>query len=229
MLFVGDARIPEAAREDLSRRGTFVPFQTAGITYETISGHPDIFFCRSGELLVAAPNTPEKYLQVLRQYHISFEKGSLPVGKKYPETARYNASVSDDFLIHNIHISDERLKRVFASRMRIFVSQGYARCSVLPLKNGSFVTSDKGIWKILKNSGIKTYYFRPQGILLPGFPHGFLGGTMGLSGDRAYLLGQLKFYLEGDGLREVLTDAGYEIVELYPGPLFDGGSLLIFP
>ncbi|MBE0649279.1 MAG: hypothetical protein IH595_00415 [Bacteroidales bacterium] len=229
MLFVGDARIPEIAKEKLARLGTFVPFQTSGITYEAISGHPDIFFCYSGDLLVAAPNTPAKYLQILKEHNIHFEKGTLPVGSKYPETARYNASVSDDYLIHNIHISDESLKRVFNNRMRIFISQGYARCSMVPMKNGAFITSDAGIYRTLKNTEVKIDYFSPKGILLPGFKYGFLGGTMGLFEDKAYLLGALKFYPEGDTLGEVLTKAGYEIIELYQGLLFDGGSLMIFP
>jgi hypothetical protein len=229
MLFLGDARIPEAAKENLARLGTFVPFQSSGITYEAISGHPDLFFCYSGDHLVVAPNTPSKYFELLKQHGISFEKGTLPVGRKYPETARYNATVSEDYLIHNIHVSDESLKRVFHDRMRVFISQGYARCSLVPLKNGSFITSDRGIFQTLKNSDIRMDYFPPQGILLPGFKHGFLGGSMGLFEDKAYLLGELKSYPEGAGLRDVLNKTGYEIVELYPGPLFDGGSLLIFP
>ena len=229
MLILGDARIPEAAKENLSKLGTYVPFLTTGITYDAISGHPDIFFCRGGDLLVVAPNTPDKYLQILKQHNIPFEKGTLPVGQKYPETARYNASVSDNYLLHNIHISDESLKRVFTNRMRIFVDQGYARCSVLPMKDNQFITSDQGIWKMLHPKRIEIDYFSPEGILLPGFDHGFLGGTMGLFEDKAYLLGQLKSYPEGDGLGKALNKAGYEVVELYPGPLFDGGSLLIFP
>ncbi len=229
MLFLGDARMPEEARNHLARLGTFVPFQTSGITYEAIAGHPDIFFCHAGDRLVAAPNTPIRYFEILKQHRIPFEKGSLPIGAKYPETARYNATVSQDYLIHNIHLSDESLKRVFHDRMRVFISQGYARCNLVPLKNGSFITSDRGIVQTLKKSDLKMTYFPPRGILLPGFKHGFLGGTLGLFGDKAFLIGALKWYSEGAALEKTLKIAGYEIIELYPGPLFDGGSLLIFP
>ena len=228
MLILGDARIPEAAKENLSKLGTYVPFLTTGITYETISGHPDIFFCQGGDFLIAAPNTPGKYLKILKQHNIPFVKGVLPVGHKYPETAHYNASVSDDYLIHNIHISDENLKQVFSSKKNIHVNQAYTRCSLVPLKNGRFITSDKGIFNTLISNNVEVDCFSPEGILLPGFDHGFLGGTMGLFEDKIYLLGQLKSYPEGSRLGEILNGAGYEIVELYPGPLFDGGSLFFF-
>jgi len=229
MIILGDDRIPEIAKENLARLGTFVPFLTTGITYEAISGHPDLFFCQGGDRLVVAPNTPEKQLQILKQYKISFETGKLPVGKSYPETARYNAVVSDDFLIHNTHITDESLKNVFSSKRSIHVNQAYTRCSLVPLKNGRFLTSDGGIFKTLQSKNIELDYFSPQGILLPGFDHGFLGGALGLFEDKAYLLGQLKSYPDGSGLGEALDKAGYEVIELYPGPFFDGGSLLLFP
>ncbi len=228
MFILGDARIPDVAKENLSKLGTYVPFLTTGITYEAISGHPDIFFCQGVDLLVAAPNTPAKYLQLLKQHNISFVKGTLPVGQKYPETARYNASVSNDFLIHNTQVTDEILKQVFSSKKTIHVNQAYTRCSLVPLKNGRFITSDLGIFKTLISNGIDVDYFSPEGIILPGFDHGFLGGTLGLFEDKAYLLGQLKSYSKGNRLGEILSKAGYEIIELYPNPLFDGGSLFFF-
>lgn len=231
MLILGDARIPEQAKKNLLKLGFYIPFLTTGVTYEAISGHPDIFFCRGDGPVIVAPNLPEDYLTILKKYNVSFTIGHRPVGNKYPETARYNAVVTGDLLIHNERISDESLKKYFAAQKSIHVNQAYTRCNLIPLRNGQFITSDEGIFKILESNTIDVEYFSPEGILLPGFDHGFLGGTMGLGlfNEKIYLLGQLKSYPEGDRLGALLNRAGYETVELYPGPLFDGGSLLFFP
>ena len=231
MLILGDARIPEQAKQSLFKLGTYIPILTSGITYEAISGHPDIFFCLVDKQLVVAPNIPKDYLMILKKYNVSFSMGSLPVGEKYPETARYNAVVTKDFLIHNESVSDENLKHFFAEKKSIHVNQAYTRCNLIPLRNGKFITSDEGIFKALKSNGEEVEYFSPEGILLPGFDHGFLGGAMGIGlfDEKVFLLGELKSYPEGERLRASLSQAGYEIIELYSGPLFDGGSLLMIP
>jgi len=229
MFILGDARIPDVAKENLARLGTFVPFLTTGVTYESISGHPDIFFCHGDEALVVAPNTPEKYLKILKLQNISFVKGSLPLGKTYPETARYNAVVTDDVLIHNQKYTDPVVKMLAVEKQQIHVGQAYTRCSLLPLSLKRFITSDEGIYKTLLQQDIDVHYFSPQGILLPGFQHGLLGGCCGVFENRIFIIGQLAAYPEGKRLSSLLTGWGYEIVELYEGPLFDGGSLLFFP
>ncbi len=231
MLILGDARIPEQAKQNLFKLGTYIPILTSGITYDAISGHPDIFFCLGDRQLFVAPNIPKDYLMILKKYNVSFSMGSLPVGEKYPETARYNAVVTTDLLIHNEAVSDENLKQFFAAKKSIHVNQAYTRCNLIPLRNGKFITSDEGIFKALKSIDIDTEYFSPEGILLPGFDHGFLGGTLGIGlfDEKIFLLGELKSYPEGERLGATLKEAGYEIIELYPGPLFDGGSLLMIP
>lgn len=232
MLILGDARIPEQAKQSLFKLGTYIPVLTAGITYESISGHPDIFFCLGDDYqLIVAPNIPKDYLMILKRYNVSFRMGNLPVGDEYPETARYNAVVTEDYLIHNEQVTDENLKQFFGKKKNIHVNQAYTRCNLVPLRNGKFITSDEGIFKILKSNNLDIEYFSPEGIILPGFEHGFLGGTMGIGlfDEKIFLLGQLESYPEGERLGATLRQAGYDIIELYQGPLFDGGSLLMIP
>lgn len=229
MFIIGDTRIPEVAKENLSKWGTFVPFQSAGITYKGISGHPDVFFCRGEGKMVLAPNTPSKYCLLLIRNNIHFYPGNLPVGGAYPETARYNAVVSDDFLIHHKLFTDERVKTIFSFKEFIHVNQAYTRCSLLPLRDNRFITSDKGIYTTLQEEKLRVEYFSPKGIRLPGFGHGFIGGAIGLWEDKAFILGRLKAFPEGERLRKVFQGVGYEICELYDGPLFDGGSLIFLP
>ncbi len=225
MLIIGDARLPAEVIKNLSAFGTFVPFTTRGITYGAVSGHPDLFFCRHRQQLFVAPNVPDHYLAHLRKYNISFVKGKLPVGKSYPQTARYNAVVTDKFLIHNTKYTDELLKEVCIKNEFISVNQGYTRCNLLALHDDLFITSDKGIFSQLQKRDLDVHYFLPEGILLPGFEHGFLGGCLGIVGNRIFVTGSLSRYPEGEKLSALLASRNYEIFALYDGPLFDGGSL----
>ena len=66
----------------------------------------------------------------------------------------------------------------------------------------------------------------PHGILLEGFPHGFFGGCCGIWKDKVFINGSLDHFPEGEKVRQYLKDLGYEVVELYDGPLTDAGSIL---
>ncbi len=228
MLIIGDARLPVEAIKNLSAFGTFVPFATCGITYEAVSGHPDLFFCQQQQQVVVAPNMPEQYMKILQNHGLSFVKGKLPVGKLYPQTSRYNAVVTSNFLIHNAKHTDPLLKETFVKKEFIHVNQGYTRCNLLVLNDDLFITSDNGIFRQLKKQHLDVYYFSPDDILLPGFEHGFLGGCLGVYENLVFVTGSLSRFQEGKKLCKLLESRHYKIVELYDGPLFDGGSLFFF-
>jgi len=229
MLIFGNAGIPVAANKKLSQWGEFVPFQTHNIVYDAVSGHPDMFFCPVDGEWVVAPDVPWKYKKQLIKKEISFCEGENSVGEIYPQTAFYNAVVSEKYLIHNRKVTDPVIKQKAIGKTAIHVNQAYTRCSLLPLSQDRFVTSDEGIYQTLLKTGVEIYYFSPKGILLPGFRNGFLGGCCGIFENRVFIIGQLSFYPEGGKLRSVLQHCNYEIIELYDGPLFDGGSLLFLP
>ncbi len=228
MLIIGDARLPAKAIENLSSFGTFVPFATHDITYEVVSGHPDLFFCQHEQQVVVASNMPEPYLTTLQNHNISFVQGRFRVGKIYPQTSCYNAVITDKFFIHNTMHTDTLLKEIFSNKEFIPVNQGYTRCNMLVLDNNLFITSDNGIFNQLKKRYLDVHYFSPGGILLPGFEHGFLGGCLGVFENRIFITGSLSRFPEGKRLIMLLESRHYEIVELYDGPLFDGGSLFFF-
>lgn len=226
MLIIADKRIPAAAFFVLNKFGKAIPFETSKITYPAVSGHPDIFFCKTEKILVVAPNAPSGIKEQLRIFNIPFREGQEKVGCEYPRTAHYNAVVTNRFLIHNRKITDPVILENCDRLEKINVKQAYTRCSVLALKNDRFITSDKGIETALKKRGLEVLFVEPKGILLPGFDHGFFGGSCAVYHDKVFFIGSLDHFPEGKKIRQFLSD--YQIIELYDGPLFDGGSL-IFP
>lgn len=224
MLIIADFRIPPEAKEQLLSFGNVLWLKQQPTAYEAISAHPDIFFCPVGDQLIAAPHLSLAMQNKLKEKNISYVQGNDSVGKKYPETARYNAVVTDDLLIGNTHYTDRIILETAGHRKIIHVNQGYTRCNLIPLKNNRFITSDKGIEKTLQQQGLETLYVNPAGIVLPGFKNGFIGGTCGVWQNQLFFTGSLNHFPEGFTIKDFVQDM--EIAELYDGPLFDGGGIL---
>ena len=162
MLIIIDNRISSQAKKKLSSFGDLMELKTDGITYEAISGHPDIFFCQSPGKLFVALNLPQHYFDQLNQHNIDYIKGELPVGPEYPSSARYNAVATSTYLIHNFRHTDFIITRTLDDLQPVHVDQGYCRCNLLPLKDDHFITSDEGIFKVLKG-------WSPSGLHPPGW------------------------------------------------------------
>lgn len=226
MLIFADHKIPEKAHERLQEYGEIIPFRTEGIAYEAVADHPDIFFCKIANQWVIAPNTPEIYIKKLDSHKIPYTVGELEVGKKYPETAKYNVVCSDNYLLHNFRYTDSIITNLADNLDLIHVNQGYTRCSLLALKEEHFITSDDGVGRVLSKYKFDVLNVDPEGIILPGKPHGFIGGTAGIHKDTIFFLGSLNYLKDGTKVRTLLESINYTIVELYDGPLFDGGSIL---
>ena len=227
MLIISDKRIPGKAKEKLQHYGDVMFIETEGIVYEAVSGHPDIFFCNTGNGLVVAPNLPDNLKRKLINYQVDFIEGYKPVGNKYPETASYNAVVTSKYLIHNLKYTDRAILNNTGNLIKIDVKQAYTRCSLLPVKEDCFITSDRGIEKTLLQKGLEVLYVEPSDILLPGFRNGFFGGACSVYENKVFIAGSLDRFGDGNKVRTFLKRFDMEIVELYDGRLFDGGSILI--
>ena len=227
MVIIADNRIPDQAKGRLEKLGEVIYLYTSGITYDAISCHPDIFFCQLSTNLILAPNTPDDIIRKLTEKTFSFAIGDSMVGERYPQTSFYNAVVTNKFIIHNHNFTDIKIKELTADKEFIHVNQAYTRCNLIALNNNRFITSDRGIEKILVKTGFEVLFVDPAGILLPGFKHGFIGGACGVSDYKIVFAGGLDYFPEGKKIHSFLSD--YEIIELYDGPLFDGGSLIFIP
>ena len=151
--------------------------------------------------------------------------GLKPNASIYPESALYNAVVTNKLLIHNLLITDPTIKKLAENRKPIHVNQGYTRCNLLPLPNETFITSDQGIFTVLTREGFDVLYVSPKEILLEGFPNGFIGGVCGVRGNHVFIAGSLSKYKEGQRIKDFLSTHSLTPVELYDGPLFDGGAI----
>lgn len=225
-LILCDKRLPTPAKIRLAEFGEVIGIIGKNITSPAISGHPDVFCCPVGETLVISPALPSEYTEIFNVNAIKWVYGVQPNGIAYPDSAIYNAVVTDHLLIHNLTITDPKILELAGTRKQIHVNQGYTRCNLRPLPGEKFITSDKGILTILTKEGFEVLYVNPEGILLEGFPNGFIGGVCGVFENTVFFAGSLTFFNEGQKIKDFLSLYSLNIIELYDGPLFDGGSII---
>ena len=226
-LILCDKKLPLPAKIRLADFGEVVEISSEDVTYTAISGHPDVFCCPVGDTLVVSPALPKKYIDIFNAFDVSWIYGLKPNGSTYPDSAIYNAVVTDNLLIHNLTITDSKILQLAGTRKQIHVNQGYTRCNLLPLPGNKFITSDKGIYTVLTQEGFEVLYVNPDGILLEGFPNGFIGGVCGVQENNIFIAGSLSGYKEGQKIRDFLSRNFLTPVELYDGPLIDGGSIFL--
>lgn len=229
MLAIVDKRIPNEAKVKLSAYTDIIELETEGVTFDYLSGHPDIFFCKIDNTLVYSPNTPEIIIEQLKKLGVTLLEGILAVENEYPGCARYNAVVTEDTLIHNSKVTDKVILDSCKDFSFFNVKQGLTRCSLLAISSEHFITSDAGINKTLLASGKDTLLISYKDIILKGLPNGLFGGTCGVMDGRLFLTGSLRHYSDSKKLEQYLYKLDIEIIELYDGPLFDGGSILFLP
>lgn len=235
MLIIIDKKVAGIVSDKLTREAEklcgeqcrLLELETDGIVYPAISGHPDIFFFQTAEHLIVAPNLPVSYSEILKGQNIRFKYGLKPAGEgsKPSSFIHYNAARGYTHLVHRLEFTDPVILEDSRHLKKIAVKQGYTRCNLLMLRDDSYITSDVGIDRSMKDNGLRGIYVNPAGIKLTGFPNGFIGGTMGVFLNTVFVFGELKKFPEGNRIRAFIDELGYSVIELANGPLIDGGGL----
>ena len=226
MLIIADARLPKDAGTKLQSLGDVQLLATKNATYASISGHPDIYICQTPGGYLVAPNLPAETASAIKKAGHNIILGDQAVAATYPGSACYNAFVNNTFYIHHMRYTAAALRQSCIELSPIHVNQAYTRCN-LTEAGGLYMTSDRGIQKTLEKLGLDTVYIDPRQIVLPGEKYGFFGGCTGIIDDTLLLLGSLNAFAEGRQLEHELAQRNIRIIELYDGPLFDGGSILL--
>jgi hypothetical protein len=225
MWIIVDLRIPQSAKQSLIDFGNLLEFESHNLVYDSISGHPDIFLFQSDNQLIIARNTPDEFVEKLKVNKIEYTFGNKLLGMKYPKTARFNAVCTDKLLIHNLKVTDPFVIKNCNNKKLLHCAQAYTRCNLIALDESCFITSDKGIEKVLMANLLNVLYVDPEGIKLKGFTNGFFGGCCGVYDKKLFINGSLDFYHAKEEIKSFVSKAGLTIIELYNGPLHDGGGI----
>ena len=149
--------------------------------------------------------------------------------REYPGDCLLNAAVIGRTVICNPKSIDPDVYEIAASNnLRIITTgQGYTKCSILPVNEYAFITSDKSVHRYCTAAGFDVLYVDPTGIELSGYGNGLIGGCGGLVGKRTLALcGELSHFADGDKIKGFCSNYRTDIISLTKGRLKDIGSIL---
>ena len=220
-----DSRAPKEAINNLSKSFDVLEFKSEGITYDEVSGHPDIFIFQDEYRLIVSPNSPKELINFLNEQNAIYTYGKKEVGTNLDNSSQYNCIATENLILHKKGYTDEAILESSQNKKLIELPQAYTRCSLTMIDENNYITSDKGIEKSLSKEGLNVLEVNPNSILLPGYPYGFFGGTNGICNNTLYFIGSLNHHEQGKEIKQFLIENKLEIVELYDGPLYDGGGI----
>lgn len=220
-----DSRAPKSAIKRLAHDFEVFEFYVPNITYEAISGHPDVFLFQYDNSFIVAPNAPRNLINFLMDKEIPFVFGDSNVGDELQNSTQYNCVQTSTHFFHKQGFTDAVVLHNSFDKQFVSLPQAYTRCSMFSFDNQSFITSDKGVERELLDYGFSCLYCNPDSILLPPYIHGFIGGCLGKFADTLYVIGNLRFLSNEEKIREFIASKQFTIVELYDGPLYDGGGI----
>lgn len=200
--------------------------------YEAINGHPDIQINvlknSTDNKLIVHKDISEDFRNILEEKNIKYIVSEKSLERSYPSDIILNALILKNYFIHTLAYTDENLFNSQISKINVNVPQGYTKCSVLPINENALITSDKGIYKVLKEYDFDILLLPPGDILLPSLDYGFIGGTGGMiSNNRIAFFGELDYYKYGNEVKSFLSRHGVSPIYLKKGKLIDRGSLIV--
>jgi len=225
MYAIIDKRTPLAVKKNLEKYTSDIfEFSSNEITYNAISGHPDIFMFQDTNKLILAPNTPKKLINFLDKKAVNYSFGTNPVGKSLDSSVLYNCLSTQKYFFCKKGKPECSIEKWCSSKQLVNIPQSYARCSMFAVEN-KIITSDKGIVKVLERSQLEYFYFDPSEITIKDHKNGFIGGTVGATDNKLFFLGNILKHKDGKALDKYLSALGKQVICLGNDYLYDGGGL----
>lgn len=197
--------------------------------YEAIDGHVDIqlnVLNQKEKSIIINKDINNDFKEKLNYFNIKYIESSSSLKNTYPGDIILNAAIIDDYIIHNLKFTDKNLLDNIKSKKLISVKQGYAKCSILPVRGKAIITNDKAISTTLLKEDFDVLLLPPGDITLPGFNYGFIGGVGGkITPDILAFHGDLNCYAYGEEVKSFLKKYDVKPIYLKEGKLFDRGSI----
>lgn len=224
MKIIIDSRMREIEKEYLSRFGELIEVLPQDSVYDEISGHPDIFFCKLNNVLFRSPSL-KMDLGVV---------GNDSVNTKYPNDVKYNVCQIGNNVIHNFEFTDKSILEYIDKHKldKIQVNQGYSNCSISVVSDSSCITSDVGIYEVLKLRNIDCLLLNDNNIKLlnrNGLEtnmKGFIGGATCVIENNFILFGDSDYLQNKMDLLKFLNKYNLELIDFKGLNIYDYGGVI---
>ena len=220
-LFIADAHI-EGAR--------VITPPSIDVLVPSMRRHADLgIVIVSEKKAVCPPETCAYYKEALDGYGFEIKEGKSSIGSNYPKDSAYNVGIVGKKCFFNKDVCDEYLYEILISEGYeiIEVKQGYAKCSICPVDENSFITGDTRIARKGEEQGMDVLLIENDGIILPPYENGFWGGCCGLGGNNTLLVnGDIDKIPAGSKIREFLDRKNIKIKQIKEGEIVDIGTII---
>lgn len=196
--------------------------------YNEVMGHSDMQIHFIGKKAICTPEAYDYYVE-LNLSDIELICGSKSLKSTYPDDIAYNVcSVGDYVICRPLCAAIEIISEYQRMKKEILnTKQGYTKCNICVVNSQSVITSDDGIYKLLKNKKMNVLKIRPGYIELYNM-EGFIGGATGLINNILYFNGDIKTHPDANNMIDFCKNVGVDTFSLNKGNLIDIGSILQF-
>lgn len=190
--------------------------------------HADLSLFRmdGNRILVARQAAAEAFLQGLSDIGLEPIICEGPKGESYPLDAAMCAALAGGLVFHNPGISCPEIVEWAGDRF-VPVRQGYAKCAMCPVGEGSAITADPGVAAAAENAGLDVLKITQGHIELEGFDYGFIGGSAACLNDTVAFTGRLDGHPDRDRILDFIYKRGKSPLFLTEKNIFDVGSMII--
>lgn len=206
-----------------------VPVNSKSQLHESLKNHADVVCNHLGSKYIIVASTEPELQSALIKHGFDVMQSAADIFSPYPYETALNAARIDKKLITDPKTLDQSILNYCKdSHVEIIkVRQGYAKCSTAVVDEHSIITSDKGIAKAAKLSGLDVLLIRPGYINLPGCDYGFIGGTCGkIARDKIAFAGRIQDHPDYLKIAEFLGSRKIQPITLANCLLTDIGGIL---
>ncbi len=220
-LFIADIDIPDKA--------VITPYYI-DVLPPSMRRHADLgIVIVSSNKAVCPPESCAYYKNALCPYGFEIIEGKTHIGSHYPKDSAYNVGIVGKKSFLNKNVCDELLYEILISEGYeiTHIKQGYAKCSICPIDENTFITADISIAREGEKRGCNVLLISNEGISLPGFSNGFWGGCCGMGGINELLIsGDITNMPSGEKIIDFLEERKIKIKNLRKGDVLDIGSII---
>lgn len=220
--------VSDKCRASLEKMGyTVVKLAPFDRLQEPVSTHADMLLFYDGESIVTFKSYYMNNKSLFDGLGINVIFAEEEPTADYPHDILLNAVKTESgILFSNLGYTSQKVKE--RAKRHIQVKQGYTACSTCKITDNAFVTSDIGLYKAYTENGIDCLYVEKEGIALPGYDVGFIGGAACVIDGTLCFFGNAEDYPEYEKIRDFAKRYNIETLCLSDEKLTDvGGGVLL--
>ena len=197
-----------------------------------ISNHADLSVFKLDEQTFIVESTQKRVIKILQKSKYTVLSTDMKEKAEYPDDCVLNFAVIGKHIVGSRKALTNVLSEAICRENYRFinVSQGYAKCSMIPVSNSAAITDDESIFNSLCSNGIECLRVQKGFVKLSGFDYGFIGGASMIDNEKRKVIffGDITAHPDYAEINAFLSKYKYSI-EYMPGkPLTDvGGAIII--